>query len=248
MTAHEVLTLAAASAEQCSTSISSGHYLYVETHGWYLKTTVSAGTSRSMMVPVRRRQWIAEDGSGRITSERGKAYLPSTTGQEMWPAVRPGEQPLDDGFFSPGRMHLIWHPDSLSGNPAKLREQLVATQPDDQPANVFEAVRALYSQQPVASAVRAAVLRVIADLPDIRIDGAGTEFAGRTALRVSCKSNHRGSPIWQALTIDGDDGSVLAHEKASSISASPVETFNPPITSRTIYVRSARTDSLQDEL
>jgi hypothetical protein len=243
VTVCEILLVAAANAEQHADAAGTGRYLFVESRSWYLKTTVAAGVSRSMIVPVHRRQWIATDGSGRIISQRGNPYAPPADGEAIWHDPYDDDQPEEDEVFGPGGLHLNWSPDSLRSDPAALRSQLTAGQSDTTPVRVLEAVKILYDEQPVIPKVRAAALRVVADLPGLRYDGTSPESRGREGIRVSLSSNGAGSLTRDVMIFDRDSGLLIGSEKVLTSSTSSIGIPIPFVVSRKVYVHSARAEN-----
>lgn len=225
MTASEILLAVAANAERRSGNTGTGRYLFVEIRGWYLNTTVVAGVGRSMMVEVHRRQWIAADGSGRIMSVWGKT------------AHDDGHE--EDREFGPGGLHLRWWPDTLSGHPGELRNQLLAGRRDGAPARVLKAVAELYDEQPVAPAVAAAALRVVADLPGLHLD----ETAAQPGVQVSLSSDEEDSSWRYVLVFDEDTGLLISSEQVLTRSTGYLANSVPCAVSRRFYLAAARTNA-----
>jgi hypothetical protein len=244
MTAGEMLSLAAASARQQPDTIGTGRYQYVETDSRYLRTTVSASGSRSVLVPVHRQQWIAADGSGRLRTRRGVPRPPSTGGDQ---AGREADEECrsvtEDETFAPGGLHLMWQPDSLSDDPATLRGQLALGRTDLRPAVVLDAVRSLYNEQPIAPAVRAAALCVVADLPELWHDT--DEADDSKGISVGIESDHAGLPTRYVMIFDRVDGQLLSSQQVLTTSAGKLAVPIPSVISHTDYLRSARSDTTE---
>jgi hypothetical protein len=225
VTASEILLAVAANAERRSDNTGTGRYLFVESQGWYLNTTVAAGVGRSMIVAVHRRQWKAADGSGRIMSVWGKTL--HDDGHE------------EDDEFGPGGLHLRWWPDTLSSNPGELRHQLMVGQRDDTPARVLKAVKELYDEQPVAPVVAAAALRIVADLPGLHLD----ETAAEPGVRISLSSDEDDSSWRYVLVFDEDTGLLISSEEVLTRSTGHLANSVPCVVSRKIYLNAARTNA-----
>src|SRR5450755_545697 len=161
VSAREMLLKAAASAEGQPDAIGTGKYQYVETQGWYLNTSVAQQGTRSAVIPVLRRQWIAADGSGRTDTTPQPAYFPSASDRQAWEnAGHPGPTASSE-THALGGLHLMWQPGSLRPYQTTLKGQLEVGHPADLgPAETLVAVSDLYGEQPVPPAVRAAVLRL----------------------------------------------------------------------------------------
>lgn len=242
--AREALLKAAASAGRQPDNIGTGKYLYVETQGWYLNTRVSGKVVRSAVIPVRRRQWIAADGSGRIDSAPLPPYFPSARDREAWLADgQPSPQASTDNF-GPGGLGLMWPPDSLSADQATLTKQLEQGHPVDLgPAETLVAVSDLYNEQPVPPAIRAALLRIVANLPGLSYDGMTTDRAGRKGIGVSLVSA-LGLPTRYIMIFDPVTGQLLDSEQVLTTSAGQLNVPIPAVISYTVYLRSDRTSHL----
>jgi hypothetical protein len=247
VTASQELLKVAASAGRQPDTTGTGRYQYVKTQGWYLNTAVSDKAARSAVVPETRQLWTAPDGSGRLITQPGKPYFPSARSRRAWeenggPAAVPAPS---DETLGPGGSHLMWQPDSLSGDPVRLREQLDVGHPAELgPAETLVAVGDLYLEQSVQPAVRAAILRIIAGLPGLRYDGTTTDRAGRSGIGVSIDSDLSGLPTRYVMIFDPLTGQLLDSEEILTTTAGKLDVPIPSVVAYTVYLSSGRTDSL----
>ncbi|MGH3402392.1 MAG: CU044_5270 family protein [Streptosporangiaceae bacterium] len=243
LSAREILTKAAASAERQPDLTGTGRYQYVETEGWYLDTTMSTKGAGSAVIPVLRRQWMAGDGSGRIVTRPGKPYFPLEASRLAWQSAGAGRPRPTDQTFGRGELQFMWRPGSLSSDPVVLRRQLeVGHAASLGPAETMVAVSDLYNEQAVGPAIRAAVMRLVSTLPGLRFDGTTTDRAGRRGIGVSIESDLSGLPTRYILIFDPDTGQLLDSEQVLTVSAGKLDVPIPSVIAYTVYLAAYRTE------
>lgn len=150
---------------------------------WLLKTDNETGKApaRSVLVPVHWQQFFQPDGTVRTIERRGHPLdsdgrLTDQTGR--WS----NEQPASDETF-PGPETGPEYPSTLSTDPAKLARQLVPDTEDCRPATycLVAATNFLRYNHVLEPRLNAALLKMLAQLPDIRFAGESTDRLGRPA-------------------------------------------------------------------
>lgn len=243
VSAREILTKAAASAERQPGLTGTGRYQYVETQGWYLDTAMSSQGAGSAVIPVLRRQWIAGDGSGEIVTRPGKPYFPSEASRRAWQSAGAARPRPTEQTFGRGELQFMWRPGSLSSDPAVLRRQLEVGHPASLgPAETMVAVSDLYNEQAVGPAVRAAVMRLVSTLPGLQYDGTTTDRAGRRGVGVSTESDLSGLPTRYILIFDPDTGQLLDSEQVLTVTAGKLDVPIPSVIAYTAYLAAYRTE------
>jgi hypothetical protein len=201
---------------------SVGRYAYVRTESWNLSTSVSEGVASSRIVPERREQWIANDGSGRIKI--------TTIGQGSQ------RQPGSDESFPAGGLSLSWPIGSLPSDKASLERVLRADHPDDNgPAERLIAIADAYRQLPIDPPARAAMLTYLAETRGLTLRGNVTDRLGRPGVGLSVDSDFAGLPTRYTLIFDASDGRLLGYEEMLTTSPGALNVKIPAVISYTIF-------------
>jgi hypothetical protein len=220
----------AARAAQAPDTTGDGRYAYRETRGWNLFTEVHDGERvTSEVVESHTRTWTAPDGSGHTV----RTYQP------------PGEPRWSDES-TPGPSALMWPLGSLSADDATLARQLERGHPvENGPAERLVAIGDAYGAMPIPPAVRAAVLRYLADTPGLTLTGRVTDRAGREGLAVSVDSDYSGLPTRYTFIIDPRDGRLLGSEDTLTTSAGKLNVPVPSVIGYTVFLDSRYVDSIE---
>ena len=199
-----------------------GRYAYVESKSWNL----TAGEStRSVIEPTATRSWIAADGSGRLVIERA-------------------EGDRDDVVRGPGEHQLMWPLRSLSADDTTLARQLADGHPvANGPMERLVAIGDAYRQLPLPPAVRAAVLRYLADTPGLTVTGRTVDRLGRPGIGFSVESDNSGLPTRFTAVIDPDTGRLFGYEQTLTKDAGRLNVPIPSVVGYDVLVRSHYTDS-----
>jgi hypothetical protein len=150
--------------------------------------------------PILRRIWIGNTVAGRLRDPlvRGKGYMPIPPGKAFWAELR-----------------------HLPTNTRKLRARIAAMSaihPNQSLASAeFDTVLNLLEESPASSALRAALYRVAAELPGIRLVRGAHDLVGRAATEVYMPGGFPGIPGGggEALFFDVRTGMVLGFEQVT---------------------------------
>lgn len=222
-----MLRTLAAQVRQLPRDDGHGRYANVTVREWSLWTRVDGRQVTSEVVPLERRSWIADDGSGRL----------STT------VLRPGASPrTTTEVYGPGGLSMMWPAGSLSGDPRTLAEQLGRGHPaGNGPAERLVAIEDAYQAMPLGPSVRAALLRYLADTPGLLLTGQVSDRVGRPGLAVSIDSDYSGLPTRYTLIVDTTTGALIDSEETLTSSAGKLNVTIPAVISYTVFLGSRYT-------
>ncbi|MEV5208222.1 CU044_5270 family protein [Micromonospora sp. NPDC053740] len=185
-----------------------GRYMYHHTKVWGDPVMTSADGRHLVAFAGETKVWQAADGTGSQVNTQLEPQYPDQESRTYWqrrldsqPAA--GSTPAPNGYPLP--------PMDLSpptAVPSELRELLKV---EYGPAAASKEVSTLYGRYVVPRATRAAVLRVLADVPGFRWRGQVTDRAGRHGVAVTFDdSEHDAQSL---LVFDPRTGELLAHER-----------------------------------
>jgi hypothetical protein len=197
---------------------------------------VNGSTSTSRVVPQLREVWQAADGSGRIlTAELIDSAVPDA------PLV-PGTTRDDHaGLGTLSRPAARW-----SEDPVALAAQLDAGHPSSAGASErLVAVADVYRTQYVPPRLAAALLRVVASSPGVRLDGRTVDRVGRPGLAVSAMNGANLLPQRTTLVFDEDTGRLLDVEQTLTERAGALDVQVPAVVSYQVFLAAGRVDSVQ---
>ncbi|WP_054570092.1 CU044_5270 family protein [Frankia sp. R43] len=220
-------------------------YHYVRTQSWDLTTRIDGISVRSAVLPVTREVWRAGDGSGRVRTAPGEPQFPSEQARRAWedeghPRPSPGDETIAPGGLS------AMYPTDLPADTAGLAVALAAGHPvENGPAETLVAVADLYLEQAPSAPVRAAVLDIVADIPQVYLLGRAVDRAGRPALAVAVDSAMSGLPTRYTLLFDPTDGRLLGEEKTLTSTAGALDVPIPGVISYTAFLDAAHTQNTE---
>ncbi len=192
----------------------------------YVKSLVSTGTTR-----VTREVWVGHREPGRRATWASGATAARVEPVPVLPFVLGGASVDWEGLFS------------LPTEPARLDELLrrsAAESGADADALAFQAVGDL-AETPAPPALLAAVYRVAAMLPGVRLVGATRDAAGRRAVAVERDGTASGTGVTRYL-VDRRTGRLLQVEREPDCPATaPGPDCEPQ---RSTYLVSAPVDAL----
>lgn len=211
-----------------------GTYAFVATRDWDLFSRIDNDERVTSEVVERRTStWTASDGSGRLL----RRY------RVPWQRTH-----VDDETLPAGGLGLMWPLRSLSADDETLARQLGEGHPaENGPAERLVAVKDAYRQMPLPPAVRAAVLRYLADTPGITLAGRVTDRAGRAGIAVALDSDYSGLPTRYTLILDPGDGRLLGSEDMLTTTAGKLNVRVPCVIGYTVYLDGSRyTDTTEE--
>ncbi|GGM70887.1 hypothetical protein GCM10012275_46670 [Longimycelium tulufanense] len=159
----------------------TGPYFYSRSRRWSIVTDqhVVFGTMGAGVDQLVEETWIARDGTGRMvrTPEGDDPRSP-----HMDVPVGSGPTRTPDATYHPDPSA----DDSMWDQPAEqLQARITREGAGRTTAQWFESATSLWERQAHTPALGAAIPRVLADQPEIRVEGATTDRAGRRGVAVS---------------------------------------------------------------
>lgn len=238
-----LLELAGAAEEQPPPP-AGGDVAYVRTAEWTFTYSQDADTGEAGwgVVPTNEQVWRTPHESGRSVSTPS---LPEHVGGDRDPLLwlfESGPEEFEWGGGEGGNgMFFTWEPDSLSADPERLAEQLLAADgPEDGSAAVglVYALQQLYEEAPVGPDVQAAALRALAGQEDVLYAGTARDREGREGeLFLVEEDAGDGHLLERRIMFDADTGMPLYHETVAV--ESPGEEGPPRVNNYTVLVESA---------
>ncbi|MFN2544790.1 MAG: CU044_5270 family protein [Actinomycetota bacterium] len=251
----------AASHDQEWAAPGPDQYVYTKTQGKFLNVWADAGPTHegfSVLMPETREAWIGTDGSGRLVETTGDPTFPSERDRVVWIAAgRPdlgGNQTHDDAFpaAAPDEGGLFYFDlANLPTDPDKLRELIEDRKVEGGPpgnAETFTIIGDMLRETYAPPALRAALYRIVSDLPGVEYVGPVTDDLGRQGVAVAFPESDSG--VRQELIFD-QDTAVLLGERTVIVDAtdSPAmhEGAGTILTSAT-YIASGIVDSTKERM
>lgn len=192
----------------------SGRYMYHHTKLWGDPVITSADGRHHVALARETKVWQAADGSGNQVSIELEPQYPDQEARDYWQRESPA-RPAVTGTPAPSVVPLppteLRAPSAVS---SELRERLKV---EYGPGAASKEVSTLYGRYVLPRATRAAVLRVLADVPGFRWRGQVTDRAGRNGVAVTF--DDRENEAQSLLVFDPKTGELLAHER---LTLSPV--------------------------
>ena len=208
----------------------SGRYTYHHTKVWGDPVMSSANDRYHVAFAGETKVWQAADGTGGQVNTQLEPEYPDQESRDYWrhrlesgpvgPGATPTMIPLPPMEFTPP-----------PADPSRLRDLLKV---EYGPGAASKELSTLYGQYVLPRATRAAVLRVLADLPGFRWRGQVTDRAGRAGVAVTV--DDREHDAQSLLIFDPGTGELLAHER---LTLSPVR-----ISSYQVILDAGRTDRM----
>lgn len=191
-----------------------GRYMYHHTKVWGDPVMTSADGRHHVAFAGETKVWQAADGTGSQINTQLEPQYPDQESRDYWqrnldkrPAVgtvaAPAMIPLSPMELTPP-----------SADPSALRELLKVKYGA---SAASKEVSTLYARYVISRATRAAILRVLADVPGFRWRGRVTDRAGRAGVAVTF--DDREHDAQSLLIFDPKTGELLAHEQ---LTLSPV--------------------------
>ncbi|MFI5834883.1 CU044_5270 family protein [Micromonospora sp. NPDC051300] len=191
-----------------------GRFMYHHTKVWGDPVMTSADGRHHVAFAGETKVWQAADGTGSQLNRQLEPEYPDQGSRDYWQR-KLDTRPAIDASAVPAMIALP--PMELtppSADPSRLRELLKA---EYGPGAASKEVSGVYAQFVVPRAVRAEILRVLADVPGFRWRGQVTDRAGRSGVAVTF--DDRENDTQSLLIFDPTTGELLADER---LTLSPV--------------------------
>lgn len=191
-----------------------GPYHYIKSRGWYLATSsLDGAVIDSRIAVVERQMWVARDGSGELRVSDGTPHAPNRR-------------------YGPGELSGIF----VDGTAAEsLRAELG---PGLAAPRLFEAVRGAWSGQAVPGATQAAMLELLAGMPNLDLLGDTVDRAGRRGIAVAT-TRHTTVEEQLIMVLSPHTGALLDYETVV-LEPSDLPVRAPATIGYTVFVDSGR--------
>jgi hypothetical protein len=249
-TASELLLRTATIAKDAEPAAADGAYLYRKVQADQPVTGVANGAAWSAVLPVIEETWIAADGSGRSLSDFGRYRFFGPRDRALWRAAGspPFASDIQDSKLPPGAFpyedvnSLPTQGDRLLDH---LREEAASRQlPSD--VAVLMQVGELLARGDAEPAIRSALYRVVARLPEVELLEPRLDPLGRAGVAVGITYDESGSAVRVVLIFDQETSELLAEEHYLLEPASWVDADPGTRLSFIAYLESGRTDSIEE--
>jgi hypothetical protein len=238
-----LLDLAGTAQEQPPPPV-GGDVAYVRTAQWTFTYSQDADTGEAGwgVVPTNEQVWRTPHESGRSVSTPS---LPEHAGGDRGPLRWLFERGPEESEWGGGEggdgMFFTWEPGSLSADPERLAEQLLAAdglEDDSAAVGLVYALQRLYEEAPVDPDVQAAALRALAGQEDVLYAGTARDREGREGeLFLVGEDAGDGYLLERRIMFDAGTGMPLYHETVAV--ESPGEEGLPRVNNYTVLVESA---------
>ncbi|OZV72576.1 hypothetical protein CA850_32270 [Micromonospora echinospora] len=229
--------LAAVAAAQPALDRPAGTVEHLESANWFLNSSISGGRATSAVVPQEWRSWRSDDGAGRMVKKELPPTFRSDADRREWQRrgsrVDSSQETRD---FAAGGFYSRFQ-GAVPTDVAELRGWLTAgASAHEAPVQYLEDVAELAGVRLLNPAQRAAVLRLLADLPGITATGTVTDRAGRVGEAFSITSSAHGLPAQYTVIVDPHSGALLGYEEMLTTTAGKLNVTIPAVISYRSYL------------
>jgi len=225
-----------------------GQYFYTRSREAYLTTSVEATRAWSVLVPRIRQTWIAANGTGRARAVAAKPEFLTAGQRRAWKAA--GSPHLGSGgvedFALSGQPFL--DTSNLPTEPKALRRLIEARKiprvggPPGE-AETFTLIGDMLRNTYLPPAFRAALYRVVGELPKVELRGEVKDPVGRTGIGVAYT---KGSTTHE-LIFDPETSALLGEREVAARRIPELQVPAGTETGSVTYLESKVVDSLGKE-
>jgi hypothetical protein len=206
-----------------------GQFQYTSSVGINQSCTVAKHLYYCVNFRERREIWIGQDGSGRIRETETDPVFPTAKDRQQWLAMGKTAPPLvgppSDERFGPGK--LVDGPVDLSKlptDPAQLAKLISSRKIEGGPpgpAEDFVQVGDLLRESDASPELRAALFKVAAGIPGVKLLGTVTDSDGRSGTAIAFPHSASGTPSQPTPIPTSGSGDSAAPSPGPSASSSP---------------------------
>ncbi|MDR7302353.1 CU044_5270 family protein [Haloactinomyces albus] len=212
----------------------TGRTEYIRMKNWYLHSQIDRSGTISAIQPQMRESRRHPDGSGRTVIRKQPPRFRSEAGREQWAGDTSDSKRVHR--WSAGERTTPW-----DGRPPTDTDALrswLRQRPSGQsePLRTFSAITDLLRNRVLLPEERAAVLRVLAELPGLRYNGTTHDRADRPGQAFSLESDDSGLPTRYTLILDPGTGRFLGYEEMLTTSAGALNVPVPSVITYETYL------------
>lgn len=238
--------IAAAADHQLPPLLRTGPYRYVRTEGWALNSAVSGGHVTSALESHQSEAWRLPGGRGRIRATTGESLV-DRVGSRRTLAVlaKPAKQTIILGqgdYQLEPLLNLATLPyQDPSAFAMAVQRDTNARIPAG--AHLGEAIAALFQEQPIPSADRAKVWRLLATIPGVTYRGQLADRIGRPGMAITLDDDATafGLPGRYLYIIDPATGQLLEYDDILTTDPGKLNVRVPAILGLTVYIDAGYT-------
>jgi len=234
-----------AAKQRASTAPGPGQFQYTSSVGTGEACTVADHHYYCVNFRDQREIWIGQDGSGRMRDTQAHPFFPTAKDRQQWRAMGKTAPPLvgppSDERYGPGK--LADGPVDLSKlptDPATLAQMISSRKIEGGPpgpAEDFVQVGDLLRESDASPELRAALFKVAAGIPGVKLLGTVTDSDGRSGIAIAFPHS-----AGDGQEPDGSAQPVPA-SPAPSVSSSPSAGGSAPAPSDTASPSPSASDS-----
>jgi hypothetical protein len=209
---------------------------FIRTSSWDLNGRVDGRKVTTAVVPLNKQLWRGPGGAAVTVRQYGQPTFPDQDSRAAWEADgSPGanSRPVRDEH-SAGSYPFLW-PDRPPTHDERLREWLGQHHDVTSSGPLLMAIADLLKERVLTGSEAAAVLRLLAELPDLEHTGTVVDRGGRSGEAFSVTSDYSGLPTRYTLIIDVDAGSFLAFEQTLTTTAGQYNVRVPAVISYLVF-------------
>lgn len=210
---------------------------HLRSANWFLHSAISGGNTTSVVSPEEWESWRTDDHGGRRVQRVLPPTFQSEADRQAW--LRGGgkvesRQEITD---SPaGQFYAGWA-GRLPTDSTTLRRWIDANSGErEAPVQYVEDVAELAGVRLLGPTERAAVLRLLAELPGMTVAGTVVDRAGRTGEAFSIESDFHGLPTRYIIIVDPSTGGLLGYEEMLTTTAGKLNVRIPAVISYRSYL------------
>ncbi|GAA4474264.1 CU044_5270 family protein [Phytohabitans houttuyneae] len=229
----------AAKAALASKVGGAGSVDFIRTSSWDLNSRVDGRKVTTAVVPLNKQLWRGPGGAAVTVRQYGQPTFPDQDSRAAWEANgSPGanSRPIRVDH-SAGDYPFLW-PDRPPTRDGRLRDWLGQGHDVTTSGPLLMAIADLLNERVLTGPEAAAVLRLLAELPDLEYTGTVVDRAGRPGEAFSVTSDYSGLPTRYTVIVDVDAGSFLAFEQTLTTEAGQYNVRVPAVISYLVFVET----------
>ena len=177
----------------------------------------------------KREIWVGPDGSGRLRESQSDPAFPTAKDRQNWLAMGPGKPPLigppsdekyGPGGLSPGPADLSKLPTDPVQLAAMISSRKIEGGPPG-PAEDFVQVGDLLRETAASPALRAALFKVAAGIPGVRLLGTVTDSEGRSGTAIAFPHSAASEPTSMPSPVPTSSSGASAAPSPAASASSP---------------------------
>lgn len=215
----------------------SGTVEHLRSANWFLNSAISRGNTTSVVSPEEWESWRTDDDGGRLVKRSLPPIFQSGADRQAWLRLGGRVEPRQDVTdYPPGRFREGWEGPVPRETTALGRWLAGDGGEREAPVQYLEDIAELAGLRLLGPAERAAVLRLLAELPGMTVAGTVVDRSGRTGEAFAIESDFHGLPTRYIIIIDPSTGGLLGYEEMLTTTAGKLNVRIPAVISYRCYL------------